>query len=82
MTKQAAKKASKTTITKPVMYRQFIITPSKKGGFDLIDPATGRWAHFETQRFAKWSSTFMTNINERFDQNAALPASKIPHVEV
>lgn len=82
MTKQAAKKASKTTITKPVMYRQFILAPNKKGGFDLIDPATGRWAHFETQRFAKWSSTFMTNINDRFAQNAALPASKIPHVEV
>lgn len=67
MTKQTAKKAKTNVITKPVMYRQFVITPNKKGGFDLIDPATGRWAHFETQRFT---------------QNAALPASKIPHVEV
>jgi hypothetical protein len=82
MTKQSAKKAKTNAITKPVMYRQFIIAPTKTGGFDLIDPATGRWAHFETQRFAKWSSSFLSNINDRFTQNAALPASKIPHVEV
>lgn len=82
MTKKTAKKAKTNAITKPVMYRQFIITPTKTGGFDLIDPATGRWAHFETQRFAKWSSSFLSNINDRFTQNAALPASKIPHVEV
>lgn len=79
MTKQAAKKAKTSAITKPVMYRQFIITPNKKGGFDLIDPATGRWAHFETQRFAKWSSSFLTNINERFASHT--PLKTLPKVE-
>jgi len=70
-----------TAITRPTAYRGFIITPTKTGGFDLIDPATGRWAHFETQRFAKWSSTFMTNINGRFAEHPPLPANKIPRVK-
>lgn len=79
MTKQAAKKAKTNAITKPVMYRQFIITPTKGGGFDLIDPATGKWAHFETQRFAKWSSSFLSNINARFSENKSLTC--IPEVD-
>lgn len=80
MTKQAAKKAKTNAITKPVMYRGFIVVPHKDG-FDLVDPATGRWAHFETQRFAKWSATFISNINGRFAEHPPLPVRKIPHVE-
>lgn len=68
-----------TKITKPVMYRQFIITPTKNGGFDLIDPATGRWAHFETQRFAKWAASFVTNFGKRFQTNNALDT--LPEVD-
>lgn len=69
-----------TTITHPVAYRGFILVP-RKDGFDLIDPDTGRWAHFPTQRFAKWSATFLTNISNRFAEHAPLPADKIPPVQ-
>jgi hypothetical protein len=69
-----------TKITKPVRYRNFIISPRNQG-FDLIDPATGRWAHFDTQRFAKWSASFISNISTRMVQHPPLPADKIPRAE-
>lgn len=78
MTKQAAKKAKTNAITKPVMYRGFIVVPHKDG-FDLVDPGTGRWAHFPTQRFAKWAASFVTNLGERFQANDALDT--LPEVD-
>lgn len=69
-----------TAITRPVAYRGFIVVPRKEG-FDLVDPGTGRWAHFPTQRFAKWSATFVSNISNRFAEHPPLPADKIPHVQ-
>jgi hypothetical protein len=70
---------SKTVkITQPVNYRGFILRPHKQG-YDLIDPATGKWAHFPTQRFAKWSASFMANIQERFNAKPALDC--IPNIK-
>ena len=70
-----------TKITKPTRYRGFIIAPRAEG-FDLINPDTGQWAHFDTQRFAKWSSSFLTNLNDRFSANPSLPTQRIPKAEV
>ena len=71
-------KSTRTLITKPVKYRDFIITP-KAGGFDLIDPATGRWTHFASQRYAKWSATFVSNILTRMNEHP--PKRVIPEVQ-
>lgn len=65
------------TITLPVMYNGFIVRPTS-GGFDLIDPQTKRWAHFPTQRYAKWTASFVHNINERFAAHA--PLKTLPNV--
>ena len=75
---------AKTTVTQPVRHNSYILAPRKdtKGkivGYDLIDPLTGRWASFPTQRYAKWSSSFTHNIQKRFDENP--PLRKIPQVE-
>jgi hypothetical protein len=70
-----------TAITAPTAYHGYILVPCK-GGMDLIDPSTGRWARFPTQRYAKWSATFITNITARFDAHIPLPAHRIPTVEV
>lgn len=70
--------APRTRITKPIKYRDFIITP-RADGFDMIDPATGRWAYFPTQRFAKWSASFMSNIHGRMNQHP--PKKTIPPVQ-
>lgn len=65
----------KTAITCPVAYNGFIIRPVA-GGFDLIDPSTKRWAHFPTQRYAKWSATMMHNLTARFE--ASTPLKTLP----
>jgi hypothetical protein len=67
-------------ITAPVAYHGFILRPRSDGGMDLIDPSTHRWAAFPTQRFAKWSATFMTNITAQFNEEA--PLKKLPVVKV
>ena len=59
-------------ITKPVTYQGFILSPAGTG-FDLVDPSTGKWAHFPTQRYAKWTATFLRNLNARFGPLAPIP---------
>lgn len=59
-------------ITTPTLYRGFILRPRSDGGMDLIDPRTNRWAAFPTQRFAKWSASWMVNISNRFAVNEVL----------
>lgn len=76
--KTATKTTKSTKITKPVMYNGFIVRPAS-GGFDLIDPNTKQWAHFPTQRYAKWTASFVHNINERFAAHA--PLKTLPKVE-
>lgn len=68
-----------TKITTPTTYRGYIIVP-RNDGFDVVDPATNRWAHFETQRYAKWRCTFLTNLSERFQANPPLPARKAERI--
>ena len=58
--------AKATKITKPTFYRNYILVPRADGSMDMIDPSNGCWATFPTQRYAKWSATFLKNINERF----------------
>lgn len=69
-----------TKITVPTAYRGFILRPRKDGGMDLIDPSTHRWAAFPTQRFAKWSASWMVNISARFAANEVL--DEVPVVKV
>lgn len=69
-----------TRITKPTKYRNFILNPHANDlGVDIIDPASGRWASFPSQRQAKWSATFMDNITTKFA--AFDPISTLPTVE-
>jgi hypothetical protein len=63
-------------ITTPTLYRGFIVRPAGDG-YDLIDPSTGRWAHFPTQRYAKWSATFISNIQARFAANQPIPKGEV-----
>lgn len=87
MTKaKATTKTSKTTVTQPMRHHSYILNPRKDDngkivGYDLIDPLTGRWASFPTQRYAKWSSTFVHNIEARFNANPVLKSSQIPNVQ-
>lgn len=64
-------------ITHPTRYAQAIITPAA-GGFDLINPQTGRWSHFPTQRAAKWWASVWSSVNEQF---ATSTIREIPQVE-
>ena len=36
------------------MYRGFVISPVRSGGFDVINPATGKWVWRPTERSARW----------------------------
>ena len=65
-------------MTQPTLYSGYVIT-QRKDAFDLIDPHTRRWASFPTQRYARWSATFMRNINARFDANQ--PLAQLPKVD-
>ena len=69
---------TKTKITQPTKYRDFVLVP-KANGIDFIDPTTGRWMHFASQRYAKWSATFMSNITSRMNANA--PMRNIPQAQ-
>lgn len=66
---------TKTKITQPTKYRDFVLIP-KANGIDFIDPTTGRWMHFVSQRYAKWSATFMSNITAQMGANT--PRRHIP----
>lgn len=59
-------------ITQPTAYRNYTLVPRKDGTLDVVDPTTGRWANFPTQRYAKWSATLLTNLNARFGSNDPL----------
>lgn len=61
-----------TRITKPTKYHGYILVPRTDGAMDLLDPQTGTWAVFTTQRHAKWSATVVTNITKRFQSNGVL----------
>jgi hypothetical protein len=67
-----------TPITAPTLYRGMIIKPNGDGSFDLINPDTGHWATFATQRHAKWSSSVLANLNMRFMQHR--PLKRVPEV--
>lgn len=69
-----------TKITVPTRHHGYILVPREGDGMDLIDPSTGQWASFPTQRYAKWSSTFITNINKRFNEHPALKAYEMPRL--
>jgi hypothetical protein len=38
---------------------------------DLIDPITGRWQTFTTQRAAKWSATVYSRLRQGFGHHVA-----------
>jgi len=61
----------------PTIYSGYILRPRPDGGADLIAP-NGYWASFPTARYAKWSATFLTNINTRF--TAQPPLARVPEV--
>ena len=67
-----------TKITKPILYHGFIVRPTSDG-YDLINPQTRQWAHFPTQRYAKWSATLLHNFSTKFE--ASQPPPKLPKVE-
>lgn len=73
--------AKATKLTTPTMYRGYILRPRQDGSMDMIDPLTGMWASFPTQRYAKWSATFITNIHNRFTAQPPLLHSDIPQVQ-
>lgn len=50
-------------------YRNCFILPIK-GGFDVMDRKTGRWARFHTQRSAKWNATVWTRLSTQFEQQS------------
>ena len=64
-------------ITQPVAHKLCIITPSKKG-FDVINPSTGRWSHYPTQRSAKWWASVWSSAQEKFDHSTI---RKVPTIE-
>lgn len=70
--------AQRTRIAKPTKYRDYILAP-KGDGLDMIDPTIGRWTHFPSQRYAKWSATFMSNILARMGANP--PKRNLPEVQ-
>jgi hypothetical protein len=72
-------KKKSTRIKVPTQYHGYIVVPRPKGEYDLINPTTGQWARFPTQRYAKWSATFMFNIEGRFAANR--PMEGIPKVK-
>lgn len=74
-------KKKSTRIKVPTQYHGFIVVPRPKGAYDLINPDTGAWARFPTQRYAKWSATFLFNINERFSAHKPLNVFTIPEVK-
>lgn len=43
-------------MTKPLSesYRGFVINPVRSGGFDVINPLTGKWVWRPTERSARW----------------------------
>ena len=65
-------------ITTPVAHKLCIITPAKKG-FDVINPSTGHWAHYTSQRSAKWWASVWSSAQERFDVSRP---REVPEVKV
>ena len=63
--------------TRPIKYAGFIIAPRQRG-YDLIDPASGAWAHYPSQRYARWSATFLRNTALRFGKET--PLSVLPEI--
>lgn len=53
-------------IERPTRYKSAIIAPAA-GGYDLINPATGRWTHYRTQRAAKWWASVWSTVSESFE---------------
>ncbi len=39
---------------KPELYRGFVITPVRSGGFDVINSLTGKWVWRPTESSARW----------------------------
>jgi hypothetical protein len=53
----------------PFTHNGFLVWEHTHGTTDLINPINGAWATFPTKRFAKWSATFMHNMNKKFKTN-------------
>ena len=45
------------------------IVVNRGNNFDLIDPQTGRWQNFPTQRSAKWSASIWRRLSGGFGYN-------------
>jgi hypothetical protein len=50
----------------PFTHNGFLVWEHTNGTTDLINPINGAWATLPTKRFAKWSATFMHNMNNKF----------------
>lgn len=48
----------------PELYRGFIITPVRTGGYDVINQITGKWVWRPTERSARWWAGTWARINE------------------
>jgi len=45
----------------------------RKDGVDVCAPDTGTWAHFKSERHAKWSASIFSNLSERFGYRLSDP---------
>ena len=59
----------------PELYRGFIIAPSR-GGFDVVNPTTGKWVWRPTERSARWWAGTWSRINEIVRNSE--PKKKLP----
>jgi hypothetical protein len=52
---------------RPYLYRGYVLRTRADGTVDLVDPDTGRWFTNDTQRYARWKATFLSNIMAQFE---------------
>jgi hypothetical protein len=66
----------------PVFVHGSLVLVRKKQGVDVCDPNTGVWAHFHTERHAKWSATVFTNLGMKFGRDMT-PADEafVAHIQ-
>ena len=67
-----------TKIKTPTVYRGFLLSPRPDGSMDLMNRDTGQWLNAPTQRYAKWTATWLHNVNTKFASNAPKEISHDP----
>jgi hypothetical protein len=70
---------SKKVKPAPIFIHGKCVLVRRADGVDVCDPTVGRWAHFKTERHAKWSATVYTNLSERFGHQLPQPDDAFVH---